>query len=649
MKQLLLTILCAFCCLAAAAQSSFYDFQVEGVCYKILSNTSTSKTCQIVGKYEEGRSNYDDIFTEPVDLNIPTVVVDRSTTGKVYTVVSVGNQAFKKATKLHGINLPASVTSIGDEAFYASGVTSISMPGVRSIGARAFNIFQSVTYREWPVNLETIGTDAFYNSVTGNIHFYNLRTIAPSSTPGTQFALHGEIYCYTATPPTATGVKFERWTPIHVPKGCLAAYKAADGWKDVEYLSDDIIVEANDYFNVGLMFTIISPTEAAIAGITNDKATTVEVPSKVTIAGHEYTVTKVAESAFKDKRNIKSVVLPSTITHIGDMAFQGCTSLSSFSFPKNLQVIGKYSFEYTELPDAILPEGLKEIKNGAFLYCNCITKVVVPSSVTLLAGDAFAYGSKLKSAEIKAPLTSLYTGMFHGCNALEEVILPRTITYIDSDVFRSTSLSSFVVPEGVKTIDLRAFKDCKKLTSIELPASLTNLTSQVFDGCTALETVICNATKLPTTAADAFGSTPADFDVFVPAAAYDNYKADAFWGPHVNANISSSPVTITYSGGKLKFEARPDITGPICYTIELLDDTVQGTTTSGQLTLSGAPADSKPLQLLVTAYCDAAGYGPNTKSKLIIECPSDYTGDLDHNGVINSNDIVVLTNKVLGK
>ncbi len=45
------------------------------------------------------------------------------------------------------------------------------------------------------------------------------------------------------------------------------------------------------------------------------------LPSKVTIAGSEYTVTGIGENAFYDCKNLNSVTIPNTITEIGKNAF----------------------------------------------------------------------------------------------------------------------------------------------------------------------------------------------------------------------------------------------------------------------------------------------------------------------------------------
>lgn len=65
-------------------------------------------------------------------------------------------------------------------------------------------------------------------------------------------------------------------------------------------------------------------------------ASNLEIPSTLSISadgtfveGSDYTVTQIAENAFKGNTSLVSVVVPSSVTSIGAYAFDGCTSLTS--------------------------------------------------------------------------------------------------------------------------------------------------------------------------------------------------------------------------------------------------------------------------------------------------------------------------------
>ena len=50
-------------------------------------------------------------------------------------------------------------------------------------------------------------------------------------------------------------------------------------------------------------------------------------------------------SAFKDRSDLTSVVIPDGVTRIGVSAFDNCTSLTSVTIPDSVTYIGKGAFE----------------------------------------------------------------------------------------------------------------------------------------------------------------------------------------------------------------------------------------------------------------------------------------------------------------
>lgn len=79
------------------------------------------------------------------------------------TVTSIGDKAFYECESLTNINIPDSVTSIGKSAFYrCKSLTSINIPdSVTSIGNRAFKDCFSLTNINIPNGVTSIGNSAF--------------------------------------------------------------------------------------------------------------------------------------------------------------------------------------------------------------------------------------------------------------------------------------------------------------------------------------------------------------------------------------------------------------------------------------------------------------------------------------------------------
>ena len=76
---------------------------------------------------------------------------------------------------------------------------------------------------------------------------------------------------------------------------------------------------------------------------------------------------------------------------------------------------------------------------------------------------------------------------FSGCSRLTSLTLPAGITEIRDHAFRGCSgLTSLNLPAGITSIDEGAFYGCSGLTSLNLPAGITSIGEGAFYGCSGL-------------------------------------------------------------------------------------------------------------------------------------------------------------------
>ena len=78
-------------------------------------------------------------------------------------------------------------------------------------------------------------------------------------------------------------------------------------------------------------------------------------------------------------------------------------------------------------------------------------------------------------------------GTFKGNGTVKHVNIPKTVTEITSGAFDGCSaLEELVLPEKLKSIGVSAFKGCSRLTTITIPKSVTKIGSHFAANCIAL-------------------------------------------------------------------------------------------------------------------------------------------------------------------
>ena len=78
---------------------------------------------------------------------------------------------------------------------------------------------------------------------------------------------------------------------------------------------------------------------------------------------------------------------------------------------------------------------------------------------------------------------------FYDCKKITNVVLPETITSLERWAFYNSGITSILLPESLSTIKVSAFLNCASLTSVNLPSQLTSLGASAFSGCSSLQTI----------------------------------------------------------------------------------------------------------------------------------------------------------------
>lgn len=258
-------------------------------------------------------------------------------------------------------------------------------------------------------------------------------------------------------------------------------------------------------------------------------------------------LTGLGAYAFADCTNIEKANLMCALTTLEAGLFYKCQYLSKVYFPANVEEIGDHCFyQCMSLDEISLPASLKSIGESAFMFC-ALNKIVLPSALTSLGKMAFAYqatfyktspvlNKSLTSLSIGSALETIPEGAFAGHNLIQ-LNLSEGLKTIAENAFNGNSTSwphtgdghylnryyhegiiaTIELPSSLETIAANAFANCnigeivvnegiKELPSgalglptiMTLPSSLTNIASGVIDpeGC-RLKTLRVKSTNPP--------------------------------------------------------------------------------------------------------------------------------------------------------
>jgi hypothetical protein len=337
-------------------------------------------------------------------------------------------------------------------------------------------------------------------------------------------------------------------------------------------------VEAADTFTstttegVEMTFKVISESaKTAIVSSGREDVPAIPVCTTGTVTipqeAKGYRITGIGEEAFRET-SLSAVNIPAGVSFIGEKAFAECMNLSSVTLPEGVTSIGEEAFSESALSSIVLPTSLVRIGEQAFEGTR-LTTITLPQNVAYL-GNADRVDEE--TGELIAE-DDLFADIFNGCSALTEVKVDASNKVYASvnGILMTKDLKTLLyfpqakadntIPSGVETIYCDAFADCT-FSSITLPASITAIEEDAFDGCYQLMSIISEIMKPCAINHYAFSySVYEQATLYVPLGTKDLYEATEGWNNFQNiVEMESVEIEPLEEGEEVDFGENSELT-----------------------------------------------------------------------------------------
>ncbi len=469
---------------------------------------------------EPGNETYEDIENCLIEVATKTLIAGckNSTIPGNQDIEHIGDGAFMNCSTITSITIPATVKTIGDDAFSGCKNAVFSFEGVsqlETIGKRAFVQCAKFGAFKAPKTLKSIGDGAFSSCGRG-------LTLVEFAADGQLESIGADAFEKCASFTTLTIPASVKTIGDHAFKTCarLATVEFAEG-SQLESIGMGAFIECTRLTSITLPFVgnIKNGAENTHFGyVFTNQDGEISIPNTlktVTVTG----TGRIADGAFANCSNLNKIVVSGNVSSIGLGAFEGCSKLEIITLPfvgKTANGAENTHFGYvfgaenaadngTVLPTSlttVIIVGGEELAEGAFDGCATLTTIELPATLKTIERYAFRGCTELIEIEIPAGVERIGGGVFAACSKLATVtvsdentkyidvgncivddadnllvagcnasVIPTdgSVTAIAPYAFEGVMVTELVIPDQVESIGVGAFQGCDALVTVTLP------------------------------------------------------------------------------------------------------------------------------------------------------------------------------------
>jgi hypothetical protein len=265
---------------------------------------------------------------------------------------------------------------------------------------------------------------------------------------------------------------------------------------------------------------------------------------------------------------LSSITIPENVSFIGEHVFEECGKLFSIkveegnkrydsrnncnaivetatnsilagcsgtTIPNSITSIGAYSFySCWGLTSIDIPNSVTSIGINTFAHCSGLTSITIPNSVTSIGYSAFDFCTNLSSVTIHCATVGNW---FFNSN-IKDVVLGDEVISIDDYAFNNCkTITSITIPNSVTSIGQSSFLQCDGLTSVTIGKGVTSIGRFAFNYCNGLTAIHCKS-EIPPTIENGWwvfdGDILSSATLYVPQGTIDAYKSANEWSKFQN-------------------------------------------------------------------------------------------------------------------